>query len=46
MRTPYFENLLQYLPQEEQQQLQQAFGASDTNSVLVRSISELPASFD
>jgi len=29
MRTTYFANLLQYLPQEEQQQLQQAFGASE-----------------
>ena len=29
MHTAYFANLLQYLPQEEQQQLQQAVGASD-----------------
>ncbi len=29
MLTPYFANLLQHLPQEEQQQLQQAVGASD-----------------
>ena len=29
MRTTYFANLLQYLPQEERQQLQQAFGASE-----------------
>ncbi|WP_155590993.1 SMI1/KNR4 family protein [Lysinibacillus cavernae] len=29
MRTAYFNNLLQYLPEEEQQQLQQAIGATD-----------------
>ncbi len=31
MRTTYFKNLLQHLPEEEQQQLQQANGATDAH---------------
>ncbi|XRD26736.1 SMI1/KNR4 family protein [Lysinibacillus fusiformis] len=46
MHTAYFKNLLQYLPQEEQQQLQKANGATDAQiESLLEIFPQSPQSF-